>query len=330
MGFVKVVKNRSYFRRYQVKYRRRRECKTDYYARKRLITQDKAKYKTPKYRFVVRITNKDILCQVIAADLTHDVCLAAAYAHELPRYGIQLGLTNYAAAYSTGLLLARRINKKFNLAYEGNTDITGEDYNVEAADEGAKPFRALLDVGLARTTSGARVFGALKGATDGGLDIPHNDHRFPGSKREGTEWTTSPDTHRKYIFGQHVAEYMKQLEDDEESYTRQFGRYIAAGIKADGMEAMYKAAHAAIRADPLKARDAKSKGYFKTRDTAKTGKETFEHKKYNQQKLTREERKAKVAEEVNKRKAAGGGAGGSKKEAGGDDEEDEDEDAGDD
>ena len=306
MGFVKVVKNRSYFRRYQVKYRRRRECKTDYYARKRLITQDKNKYKTPKYRFVVRVTNKNILCQIIAADLTHDVCLAAAYAHELPRYGIQFGLTNYAAAYATGLLLARRINRKFNLAYEGNSEVNGEDYNVEAAEEGAKPFRALLDVGLARTTSGARVFGALKGATDGGLDVPHNDHRFPGSKREGTEWTTSPETHRKYIFGQHVADYMKQLEEDDEAYNRQFGRYIAAGIKGDSLESMYQKAHAAIRADPLKERDPKDKGYFGKRDKALTGKETYEHKNYNQQKQTPAERRAKVVEAVNKRKAGGG------------------------
>ena len=315
MGFVKVVKNKSYFRRYQVKYRRRRECKTDYYARKRLITQDKNKYKTPKYRFVVRITNKDILCQIIAADLTHDVCLAAAYAHELPRYGIRFGLTNYAAAYATGLLLARRINRKFNLQYEGNTEVNGEDYHVEAAEEGAKPFRALLDVGLARTTSGARVFGALKGATDGGLDVPHNDHRFPGSKREGTEWTTAPDTHRRYIFGQHVADYMKQLEDDEESLQRQFGRYVAAGIKADGLEAMYKSAHAAIRADPLKARDPKEKGYFGKRDKPKAANEKYEHKRYNQQKQTAEQRKAKVVAAINKKKA-GGGEDGEDEEAG--------------
>lgn len=40
------------------------EGKTDYYARKRLVTQDKNKYNTPKYRFVVRFTNKDITCQV--------------------------------------------------------------------------------------------------------------------------------------------------------------------------------------------------------------------------------------------------------------------------
>jgi len=112
MAFIKVVKNKAYFKRFQVKYRRRRECKTDYYARKRLIIQDKNKYKTPKYRLVVRVTNKDIIAQIIAADLTHDVVIASAYAHELIPYGITLGLTNYAAAYATGLLLARRVNKK--------------------------------------------------------------------------------------------------------------------------------------------------------------------------------------------------------------------------
>ena len=40
------------------------EGKTDYYARKRLIFQDKNKYNTPKYRMIVRFTNKDIICQV--------------------------------------------------------------------------------------------------------------------------------------------------------------------------------------------------------------------------------------------------------------------------
>lgn len=38
---------------------------------------------------------------------------------------------------------------------------TGEDYSVEPA-ETRRPFRALLDVGLIRTTTGNRVFGALK------------------------------------------------------------------------------------------------------------------------------------------------------------------------
>ncbi len=49
----------------QVKYKRRRQGKTDYRARLRLVTQDKNKYNTPKYRMVVRFTNKDIICQVL-------------------------------------------------------------------------------------------------------------------------------------------------------------------------------------------------------------------------------------------------------------------------
>ena len=64
---------------------------------------------------------------------------------------------------------------KFGLSslYEGAVDATGEDYNVEAAADGPRPFRAFLDVGLTRTTTGNRVFAALKGAVDGGIDVPH-------------------------------------------------------------------------------------------------------------------------------------------------------------
>merc|ERR1711916_329093 len=167
-GFVKLVKNKAYFKRYQTKYRRRREGKTDYYARLRLTLQDKNKFKSPKYRFVVRFTNKDAIRQIAYATIKGDVIMCAAYSHELPRYGLPVGLTNYAAAYCTGLLLARRVNAKLGLDYEGNTEVDGEDYNVEQ-DGDAAPFRCFLDVGLKRTSTGARLFGALKGATDGGL-----------------------------------------------------------------------------------------------------------------------------------------------------------------
>ena len=59
---------------------------------------------------VVRITNKDICCQIVYARLEGDRVVAAAYSHELPRYGVHVGLTNYSAAYCTGLLLARRVS----------------------------------------------------------------------------------------------------------------------------------------------------------------------------------------------------------------------------
>jgi len=80
-----------------VKFRRRRDGKTDYRARIRLINQDKNKYNTPKYRFVVRFTNKDIVAQIVSASIAGDIVKASAYAHELPQYGLTVGLTNYAA-----------------------------------------------------------------------------------------------------------------------------------------------------------------------------------------------------------------------------------------
>lgn len=47
--------------------------------------------------------------QIAYARIEGDMIVCAAYAHELPKYGVKVGLTNYAAAYCTGLLLARRV-----------------------------------------------------------------------------------------------------------------------------------------------------------------------------------------------------------------------------
>ncbi|KAF7493711.1 60S ribosomal protein L5 [Sarcoptes scabiei] len=250
-GFVKVVKNKAYFKRFQVKFKRRREGKTDYYARRRLVVQDKNKYNTPKYRLIVRFSNKDIICQVAYAKIEGDQIVCSAYAHELPRYGVKVGLTNYAAAYCTGLLLARRLLQKFNLdkIYQGAESVTGEHFTVENIDDKPNSFRAYLDVGLARTTTGARIFGVMKGAADGGLDIPHSTKRFPGYDSETKEF--NPEVHKEHIFGQHVAEYMKKLlEEDEEAYKKQFARYIKLGITSDELENIYQKAHEAIRKDP--------------------------------------------------------------------------------
>ncbi|KAJ6817504.1 60S ribosomal protein L5-like [Iris pallida] len=285
MAFVKAQKSKAYFKRFQVKYKRRREGKTDYRARIRLINQDKNKYNTPKYRFVVRFTNKDITAQIISASIAGDMVLASAYAHELPRYGLEVGLTNYAAAYCTGLLLARRVLKTLEMddEYEGNVEATGEDYYVEPA-ESRRPFRALLDVGLIRTTTGNRVFGALKGALDGGLDIPHSDKRFAGFKKDDKQ--LDAEVHRKYIFGGHVASYMKtMMEDEPEKYQTHFSEYIKRGIDPDNIEELYKKVHAAIRADPSQQKS--------TKEPPK------QHKRYNLKKLTYEERRAKLIERLN-------------------------------
>lgn len=281
MGFVKVVKNKQYFKRYQVKFKRRREGKTDYFARKRLTVQDKNKYNTPKYRLVVRFSNRDITCQIVYSRIEGDKVLCAAYSHELPNYGVKVGLTNYAAAYCTGLLLARRLLNKLGLdkLYVGTTEVTGEEYNVEGVDDGPGAFKCYLDVGLMRTSTGAKVFGAMKGAVDGGLDIPHSTKRFPGFDAESKEFNA--DVHRQHIFGQHVADYMRHLsEEDDEAYKRQFSQYIKLGIAADAMEGLYKKCHELIRANP-------ARKVIKKKEHPK--------KRWTDKKLTHEQRKAKIA-----------------------------------
>jgi len=259
MPFVKIVKNKAYYKRFQVKFRRRREGKTDYYARKRLVAQDKNKYNSPRYRLVVRFTNKDIICQIAYASVEGDEILAAAYGHELKNYGVLHGFKNYSAAYATGLLVARRALKELKLDehYVGLEEATGEMFEVDELEDGPRPFTVLLDVGLSRTTTGTRLFAALKGAVDGGLSIAHENKRFVGYDLEGGEF--HPEILRKYIYGGHVQEYMEKLKDDHDLYTSQFGDYAKKKITGDQLESMWANAHKKIRENPVKAKKLRRK-----------------------------------------------------------------------
>lgn len=106
--------------------------------------------------------------------------------------------------------MARRVLTKFGLAdtYKGQEEPDGEDFNVEAVEDGPRPFYCLLDSGLKRTSTGSKVFAALKGALDGGLDIPHNEKRFVGFGDKKLD----AEVLKKYIFGGHVAEYQETMQ----------------------------------------------------------------------------------------------------------------------
>ena len=247
MAFVKVVKNKAYFMRFQTKFKRRREGKTDYFARKRLIIQDKDKYNTPKYRLVARITSTRVIAQVVSATITGDKVFCAADSQELRKYGLTAGLSNYASAYATGLLLARRLLKKVGLdgTYSGNTEY-GKDYDVSNDEKDKKPFKVILDVGLKATTTGSKVFAVLKGVADGGVNVPHSDSRFPGTK-EGEENKVL----RGRILGAHVDEYLKKLKGTEKENV-QFKRWneCLAKCGAGSVEKLYTKIHAEIRKSP--------------------------------------------------------------------------------
>lgn len=285
MVFIKVLKTRQYYKRYQVKYRRRREAKTDYFARRKMVIMPKNKFASPRYRLVVRIANKQVTCQIVHSKIQGDFVMASAYSNELKdeRYGLKVGLKNYSACYCTGLLVARRLMylteknaagrkrhsksksmEGFAEKFEGlEEDADGQYLNVgelddeeeEARFEANEPhaFKAVLDVGLQRTTLGARIFGCLKGAVDGGLNVPHSENLFPGYEPDQDEEDQEDlaEVLNKYIHGGHVGEYMEELEDeDEDTYKLQFAQYIANDLDADSLEELYNTVHKNIRENP--------------------------------------------------------------------------------
>jgi large subunit ribosomal protein L18 len=171
--------------RYKVPRRRRREGKTNY--RKRYIV-----IMSRKIRFVVRPSLKYIGIQLIRAKPEGDETLAAAHSRELAKkYGWKGGMANTPAAYLTGFLAGARALK------EGISE-------------------AVLDIGFVTPVPGGKVFAALKGALDAGLNIPHSDEMIPGEDR---------------IRGEHIAKYAATLkEEDPERYERLFSQYLKNGL----------------------------------------------------------------------------------------------------
>jgi large subunit ribosomal protein L18 len=134
-----------------VPHRRRREGKTDY--RKRL-----ALVKSKKLRLVVRKTNQAVICQIVQYEHAGDKTLVHANSFELKALGWSGPTGNIPAAYLTGMLCAKKaLEKKFT--------------------------EAILDIGLCHATRGNRIFAVLKGAVDGGLQIPHSEEAFPPADR---------------------------------------------------------------------------------------------------------------------------------------------------
>ncbi|RLI74833.1 50S ribosomal protein L18 [Archaeoglobales archaeon] len=137
--------------RYKVPLRRRREGKTNYRKRLRLLLSKKP-------RLVVRITNKRIIAQIIEYHPDGDKVLVATDSSKLRKYGWLGDLNNTPAAYLLGILIAK-----------------------QALDKGIN--EAVLDIGLHSPTKGSRVFALLKGVVDGGLNVPYNEEVFPDESR---------------------------------------------------------------------------------------------------------------------------------------------------
>jgi len=310
MPFVKTTKTNSYFKRFQTKFRRRRECKTDFYARKRMVTQDLNKYGAPKFRLVTRITNAKVIAQVVYSMQKGDFCVAQATSTELSRWGLTTGFTSYAAAYATGLLISRRVLTKYGLAnmFKGTQEADGADYDVSADAEAVKqdkrPFKAILDIGNTNASTGNRVFGVLKGACDGGLHVPHSVKKYPGYVKEedSKKGVYTAEVHKDRIFGCHIDDYMEKLkEQSDDDFNKQFSKWnkCLSDAKLESCEDLFKKVHEGIRADPAYTKKASRKAAPQYTDARKTVVVGAKGNKYlRERRLTHAERKARLQSKI--------------------------------
>jgi large subunit ribosomal protein L18 len=132
---------------FEVKFKRRRQGKTDYETRLAFI-------KSGKTRIVVRKTGKHIIAHAVKYAPKGDVTLANANSKELNKIGFY-GTNNTPSAYLTGLLLGKRLKEK----------------------------EAILDIGRRQPSHGSVVFAVLKGLLDSGVKVPHSEKAFPNEER---------------------------------------------------------------------------------------------------------------------------------------------------
>jgi large subunit ribosomal protein L18 len=173
--------------RYRVVFRRRREGKTNYRTRRAFVLS-----RVP--RAVVRLSLKNVIVQVIEAKSIGDKVLVSAHSHELAKsYGWKCNGGNLPSAYLTGLLCG-----------------------YKALANGVET--AFLDIGLHLPVKRSRIFAALKGLVDAGVEVPHSEEVLPEDSR---------------IAGEHIAEYAGQLSEEPEVYQQKFSNYLAKKIKPE-------------------------------------------------------------------------------------------------
>jgi len=126
-----------------------------------------------KPRLIVRPSLKGITAQIAVAEKGGDKIIAGVHSDELKKLGWKYHNGNLPSAYLTGLLIAKKTIKS-----------------------GIK--EAILDMGLRKPVKGSRTFACLKGAADGGLQIPFSETILPSEER---------------IKGDHIAKHKQELKE---------------------------------------------------------------------------------------------------------------------
>lgn len=134
-----------------IPYRRKRDGKTDYNKRIKLLLSGKP-------RLICRRTDANIIAQIATFSETGDKVICSAHSRELLKKGWSGSRKSIPAAYLTGLLIASKAKK-------------------------AKVTEAIFDIGLFHAVHGSKIYAVLAGAVDGGLKIPHSKECLPSPER---------------------------------------------------------------------------------------------------------------------------------------------------
>ena len=135
-------------------FRRRKAGLTDYRRRLKLLRGEKP-------RAVVRVSNTRTTCQLVTWAADGDMVSVSMTGTDLVKkfgWPATRSLKSVPASYLVGYAM-------------GKAAIAG------GATE------AVLDIGLAANSPGSRVYAALKGMSDAGLDIPHSEDVYPDEDR---------------------------------------------------------------------------------------------------------------------------------------------------
>jgi large subunit ribosomal protein L18 len=173
-----------------IDFRRKREGKTDYRKRLKLLLGRRP-------RIVIRVSLKNIIVQFAEYSEKGDKVIESANSKEIEKkFGWKASRNNLPASYLTGLLAGKKAIKK-----------------------GLK--EAILDLGLVDSVKGSKIYAAVKGAIDAGLNIPLSKEILPDENA---------------IKGMHIADYAKKLlQENKGKYEKMFSLYIKKGIKPEDL-----------------------------------------------------------------------------------------------
>tara|TARA_Y100000310_G_C20656568_1_gene802254 strand:+ start:1054 stop:1635 length:582 start_codon:yes stop_codon:yes gene_type:complete len=166
-----------------IPFRRKLKEKTDYKKRLKLLMSG-------SHRLVVRVSLNNLYVSVNKYSDEGDIVEVNIKSSALKKYGWKADTGNLPSAYLIGFIAGKIAKQK-------------------------KIEKAILDIGLRSSVKGTRIYAAVAGAIDGGLNIPMGGENLPPKDR---------------LNGTHISKYAEDIKENKEKFESQFGGYIKRDI----------------------------------------------------------------------------------------------------